>query len=565
MLTHIHIRNYAIIDEVDLEFRSGLTVLSGETGAGKSIVVDALSLTLGDRADATCVRHGADKADITAGFDVSANATVAQWLDDKEMDAGGECIVRRVIAREGRSRAFVNGHNVPLQSLKELGDLLIDIHGQQAHQSLVRRPVQRRILDFRGGHSDEVQRVRDSFMYWRDIRADFDRLDRDQQDRDARLDLLRYQTRELEALDLEPGETAQLEGEHRKLAAAGRLIEQGQAALTLIADDDMASAQHRLSEAGARLADLTEVDDSLVEISELIASAGIQVSEAASALSTYLSGLDLDPARIDWVEERLASVQQLARKHRIEPAQLPDQLERLRQQLNELEHSESRLAELAESLAKAERKYLEAARKLHRCRIKTASDVSEKITSVMRELGMPGGKFEVAIEYKENSAPTVYGLDDIEFLVTANPGQPPMTMGRVASGGELSRIDLAVQVNSAAGTLIPSMVFDEVDQGIGGGTAEIVGRKLRELGEHRQVICVTHLPQVASQSHHHLRVTKLTDGTITRTTITELKPDERIEELARMLGGVQITARTREHAREMMARAQKLKKAGSGK
>lgn len=557
MLAHIHIRNFAVIDEVDLELGSGLTVLTGETGAGKSIVVDALGLALGDRADASIIRHGADKAEITVGFDIQTNETVTRWLADQAMEAAdGECLIRRVIAREGRSRAFVNGHNLPLQNLRELGSLLIDIHGQQAHHSLVRKPVQRQILDFHGGHGEHLESVKAAFHCWRDLHSEYGRLLKDQEDRDSRLDLLRYQAQELHSLDLAAGEFEDLEREQRKLSAAGRLIEQGYIALGLIADNDMTSSQHQLNKAAALLSDLAGIDEALREPVELLASAEIQISEAAAALRQYLSRLEIDPQRTEWVEERLASIQELARKHRIEKSELHGLLETLSQELTDLESVESRLSELAAALSEAEDRYLDAARQLHTARVVAGGNLAEQITAMMQQLGMPGGRFEVSIDSMDDDTRSAEGMDRIEFVVSANPGQPPMSLSRVASGGELSRIDLSIQVVAADATRIPSMVFDEVDQGIGGGIAEIVGRKLRSLGAIRQVICVTHLPQVASQSHHHLRVTKLTDGTTTRTTIVQLTPDEKVEELARMLGGVEITDKTREHAEEMIKRAQ---------
>ena len=557
MLTHIHIRNFAVIDEVDLELGAGLTVLTGGTGAGKSIVVDALSLALGDRADASIIRHGAEKAEITVGFETQQNEAVGRWLRDQEMEAAdGECLVRRVIAREGRSRAFVNGHNLPLQNLRELGSLLVDIHGQQAHHSLVRRPVQREILDFHGGHGEQLEKVKAAFNHWRGLHDEYQRLFKDQEDRDARLDLLRYQVKELQSLDLAAGEFEDLEREQRKLSAAAQLIEKGRMTLGLIADNDMTSSQHQLNQAAALLNGLTDIDEGLREPAELLASAEIQISEAAAALRQYLSRLEIDPQRTEWVEERLASIQELTRKHRVEKNELHRLLETLNQQLANLESAESRLGELAAALSGSEERYLNAAGHLHAARVDAGSRLGQQITTMMQQLGMPGGQFGVSIDRVDDSARSADGMDRIEFVVSANPGQPPMPLSRVASGGELSRIDLSIQVVAADGTHIPSMVFDEVDQGIGGGIAEIVGRKLRALGAHRQVICVTHLPQVASQSHHHLRVTKLTDGTTTRTTIANLNADEKVEELARMLGGIEITDKTREHAEEMIKRAQ---------
>jgi len=557
MLLHIRVRNYAIIDEVDLELGGGLTVLTGETGAGKSILVDALGLVLGDRADATAVRHGAERAEITATFDLSDRPEACCWLEDQEMDADGECVLRRVISREGRSRAYVNGGPVTLQALKSLGEMLVEIHGQHEHQTLTRRPVQRDLLDTFAGHDELVAEVSSSFDEWDEQRRGLEALQAAQDDRDNRLDLLRYQVRELESLALEEGEFARLESEHLKLSHVEKLAGAAESAHRLIYEDDNGSAQQRLAQARQALESVLDLDAALDDARRLIHEAEIQTTEAAEDLRRYLADLEVDPQRQEQVAARLDVVRELSRKHQVEPALLGARLASLQVELDKLEKHGLTLEALEMALASAERACLEACQKLTRRRRTAAVKLSEAITAAMHQLGMPGGCFKVEVETLEDGALSRHGLDTIQFLVSANPGQPPASLAKVASGGELSRISLAVQVTASTSSQRPCLVFDEVDAGVGGATAEIVGRRLRQLGEGRQTLCVTHLPQVASQSHQHVRVAKLTDGQRTRTTLTALGPDERVEELARMLGGVKITATSRRHAEEMIATARK--------
>lgn len=557
MLHQIRVRDYAIIDEVDLELDGGMTVLTGETGAGKSILVDALGMVLGDRADSAAVRHGADRAEITVSFDLSDMSEVGQWLVDQDMDAEGECVVRRIISREGRSRAYVNGCPVTLPVLRELGEMLVEIHGQHEHQTLTRRPVQRQLLDIYGGHDEECAAVAEAYSAWRSDRDRLAELRAASENRDHRLDLLRYQVRELEGLGIKPGEVPELEAEHLKLSNVERLASVASEASELVYEADAGSAQERLARAGQALRAVADVDPALADAAALIEEAEIQVSEAADDLRRYLSDLDVDPKRQETVANRLASVRELSRKHGVEPDALADKLEGLRRERDELENTGVTLDRMEKSLQEADAAYRSAARTLGTCREQAAERLSREITAAMHQLGMPGGRFQVQVTAPDAQHFSDHGVDAIDFMVSANPGQPPAPLARIASGGELSRISLAVQVIAKGASRRASLVFDEVDAGIGGGVAEIVGRCLRELGEEHQVLCVTHLPQVASQSHHHIRVTKLTDGKRTRTTLTPLGDDERVEELARMLGGVEITGTSRRHAREMIDLARK--------
>jgi len=555
MLTSVSVRNFAIIDQVTLELGPGMTVLTGETGAGKSILVDALGLVLGDRADAAAVRHGAERAEITATFDLEDLPEAAAWLGENELDADDECVLRRVVGAEGRSRAWINGAPATLQTLRQLGEMLVDIHGQHEHQSLGRAAVQRELLDARLPDAGPVTAVRDAWQSWREAREERDRLCAAARDREQRLDLLRYQFRELEAFAPEAGEAARLETEYAQLANSGRLAEGAGGALELVYEGESGSAHGAVSRAADMLETLLRLDPRLEGPQRLLAEAEIQLSEAAAELRSYLGDLEMDPARLDVVQERLEGLKSLAHKHQVEADELPARRSALEQEIEELEQAEMRLGRADAQVAAAEKGYRQAAGVLSKARSAAAGKFSEQVTALMQQLGMPGGRFLVAVEHDPDGACQPQGLDDIEFRVTANPGQPPAPVARVASGGELSRISLAIQVAAKSARPIPVMVFDEVDSGVGGGVAEIVGRRLAELGTRAQVLCVTHLPQVASQAQHHLRVAKLTDGETTRTTLKPLTEAEKVEELARMLGGVEITGTTRAHAREMRKRA----------
>ena len=555
MLSGVSVRNFAIIDEASLELGPGLTVLTGETGAGKSILVDALGLVLGDRADAAAVRHGAERAEITATFDLAGLPEVAAWLNEQALDAEGECVLRRVIGAEGRSRAWINGAPATLQTLRELGELLVDIHGQHEHQSLTRPAAQRELLDARLPDPAPARAVAGAWQAWRKAVDERARLEAAGRDREQRLDLLRYQLRELEGLAPVAGEAAELEAEFSRLANAGKLAEGAGSALERVYEGETGAAHDAVARAAELLAELTEIDARLAEPQRLLAEAEIQLSEAAGELRRYLGGLEMDPARLDAVQARLEALKALAKKHQVEADALPTRQATLAAEIEELEQAEIRLGRASELVTLSEAAYREAARRLGEARAKAARKLSEQVSALMHQLGMPGGRFVAAVGHDPAAQCSPHGLDDIEFRVSANPGQPPAPVGRIASGGELSRISLAIQVAAKSAQPIPVMVFDEVDSGVGGGVAEIVGRRLAELGERAQVLCVTHLAQVASQARDHLRVVKLTDGETTRTTLKALTETEKVEELARMLGGVEITGTTRAHAEEMRKRA----------
>ncbi len=555
MLSLIKVRNYAVIDEVEVDLATGLSVMTGETGAGKSILVDALGLALGDRADASAVRPGADRAEISVLFDCPEGHPAIEWLAEHGLDEDQCCLLRRVVSAEGRSRAFINSHPATQQDLRTLGSLLVNIHGQSSHQALLQGAAQRQILDYHGKHGHLTDRVALRFRTWQTLHAELADRRRVGADRESQLELLKFQARELERLDLEAGEVAPLTAERNRLANVDRLAGSLESVLVGIYERDEGSAHQLIASAQRELTELANVDSTLTGAAQLLGEAEIQIREAATELSSYRDRLEPDPQRLEWVESRLAKIRDLALRHKVDDESLGGVLERLRSHIDELEDASESLEALAERTRQAAASYFEAADDLGAARIASAGALSDAVSAQMRELGLPHGRLRIAIRPKPRERADANGLDQIEFEVALNPGQDFGPLSRVASGGELSRISLALEVVAAGATAVPTMVFDEVDAGIGGGVAEIVGRRLSEIATERQVLCVTHLAQVASQGLHHYRVVKLTDGQTTRTSVRELSQGERVEELSRMLGGLEITERTRAHAEEMIERA----------
>lgn len=555
MLTHLLIRDLAIVDTVELDFASGLTVLTGETGAGKSIIVDALTLAGGARATADIIRAGAERAEICATFDLAqAPAALRELLAAQSIEADDELLVRRLVTADGRSRAYLNGQSVTLQVLREAVGELLDVHGQHEFQSLARPVAQRELLDGYGRLGAQLAAVRSACRHWQGTAEQLQTLESRSRDRDARLQLLRYQEGELAALGLGAGEFEQLGIESLRLAQGGRLLESAQAAAQALYASDEASAHSFISQALGRLRPLPQFDATLAPLLPLLEEAAIRVSEAGRELTRYADSLDLDAARQAQVEQRLAAAEELARKHRVKGSELPALREALQAELAALERLDQDVTLLRSQHEQALQQYQRAAKKLTAARSTAAVRFGTDISQRLPALGMQGGVFEVQLVTLSDGEPQPQGQDRIEFLVTTNPGQPPRALAKVASGGELSRLSLAVQVACMAEER-RCMVFDEVDAGIGGAVAEIVGRELRALGERGQVLCVTHLAQVAAQAHHQLRVLKQSDGQATRTGIAPLKGDERVQEIARMIGGVSVTRRAQDHAREMLAAA----------
>ena len=555
MLSLIRIRNYAVIDEVELEFDQGMSIMTGETGAGKSILVDALGLALGDRADASAVRQGTDRAEISVLFDCDADHPAAAWLREQGLDRDDCCLIRRLISAEGRSRAFVNSHPVTLQDLRTLGDFLVNIHGQHAHQSLRSGAAQREILDFHGSLADLAERVAEKFSAWQTLERELERRRRGGQDREAQLELLRFQVQELQHLGLVDGELADLQSERNRLANADRLASGLDAALSRIYEAESGSAYELTAGAGRELQELAALDPELKSTAEMLAEAEIQLREAAADLARYRDRLEFDSQRLEWLEARLATVAELARKHKVDDEAIVGLQAQLEARIEELDAGAESLELLAERAERAAGEYFDIAEQLSKARADAGAALAEEVSAQLRQLGLPHGRFRVALSPKPRERADAHGLDRIELQVTLNPGQDFGPISKVASGGELSRVSLALEVIAAGATRVPTLVFDEVDSGIGGGVAEIVGRRLREIAASRQVLCVTHLAQVASQGQNHFRVSKLTDGKHSRTNVRRLSADERVEELSRMLGGVEITEATRAHAEEMIERA----------
>ena len=552
MLIRLQIRDFAIIEAVELELHPGLTVLTGETGAGKSILVDALQLLAGGRGGPEMIRHGAERAEIAATFDLAKSPPgLTRWLEEQSIDGGDELIVRRILSTDGRSRAYLNSQSVPVQLLREVGSILIDIHGQHEFQSLTRAAAQRELLDAFGRLGALADQVGIAHRVWREMLERTLELETRARDREAKLELLKYQVGELQALRLEEGEVTRLSEERARLMNRGRLAEAAQMALAALYQAEDGNAHASVSRALQSLRAVSAIDPKLAPVIALAEEAAVQIREAARELERYGESLDLDTQRQHEVEKRLAAIEELARKNRVTPLELLPRSAQLAEELQSLERAEVDLAVLRKELSAALERYHDQARALSAKRTAAATVLAKAITAHMQTLGMSGGRLEVDVAQSRSTEPAQHGLDDIELRVSTNPGQPPRALAKIASGGELSRLSLAVQVASSAQET-RCMVFDEVDSGIGGAVAEIVGRELRTLGERGQVLCVTHLPQVASQGHQHLRVIKLTDGKTTRTSLTVLSDQDRVEELARMLGGVDVTAKAREHAREML-------------
>ena len=550
MLLTLSIRDFVIVDSIELEFSSGFTVFTGETGAGKSILIDALTLTLGGRGDASMVREGAGRADISAQF--AAGGPVDAWLAEHEfaLEEGG-VLLRRVIDQAGRSKAFINGIAATATQLREVGDMLVDIHGQHMHQSLLKSEQQRQMLDSQMTRDPEsaaqLKQVAAHFKTWRTLAKQCETAETSAKQSDLERERLAWQVAELEKLNPKEGEWAEVEHEHRRLAHAASLLDGAQEALATISESDHPLLS-RLSGVNQKLGKLVALDPLLQPVLDCLEPARIQMQEAVYALNDYLSRVELDPGRLQVLEARMDALHSMARKFRVDPEQLPAHFQHLNQQLQALVDAGDIEALRAQEQA-AQREYLVLAQQISLARQLAAQEMSRAVTAAMQELSMVGGCFEVALQPCDASS---FGLEQVEFLVAGHAGTVPRPLAKVASGGELARIALAITVIAATST--PTLIFDEVDSGIGGAVAEVVGRLLRRLGQTYQVLCVTHLPQVASQANAHFQVAKSGDAagkTISRIDVLDTKA--RVEEVARMLGGVEITATTRRHARELLA------------
>lgn len=552
---NLQVRDFAIVEKIDIEFDAGMTVLTGETGAGKSILVDALGLVLGERGSAQLVRDGAKRAEFSAEFSIDSLPLVATWLEEQSLDLDGDCLLRRIINSDGRSRAFINGNAVPLSQLKSLGELLLDIHGQHFHQSLGRRAIQKDLLDHFGNLLELRAETATHYSEWFSVENRLQSLLDADADRASRLDLLTFQLQEFDSLSLEEGEPEGLNQERQKLQNSGRLADGVTIAIDNLMESEPSNANGLIADASRAVEAVANFDSTLGPVVELLNSAGIQISEATEILRRYGDSIDMDPGRRDWVEERLDAIQAVARKHRVSPKELPTVHLALQTEFEELQNATELSEELEIQVNALRDQYFSTASRLSKARTKAAKTFSADVTDAMAGLGMPGGRFVAECRRREDDSASASGVDNIEFLISANPGQRPQSLAKIASGGELSRMSLAIQVIASDGSSIPTMIFDEVDSGVGGGVAEMVGRRLQDLGDSRQVLCVTHLPQVASLADQHFRISKVSDGKSTRTGVQMLGHDERVDELARMLGGVEITHTTLEHAAEMLAGA----------
>jgi DNA repair protein RecN (Recombination protein N) len=559
MLSHLHIRDFAIIESVELDVRKGLTVLTGETGAGKSILVDALQLAIGGRAGAEVIRHGADRAEITATFELAGTPkALREWLNEQSIEIDEELVVRRVIQRDGKSRAYLNGQTVAVQLLRQAGEWLADIHGQHEFQSLMRSHAQRELLDTYAGATALCDRVADLHRERVKVDQSLEDLLSAARDRDSRLELLRHQLNEWETLALKEGELATLMEERQRLTHGAKLADAARVALELIDANESSNAHALAARALNQVRQVAHLDAALAETLPALEESVIRLRDVAGDLTRYLDKLEADPGRQELVEQRLATIESLARKHRVAPEGLPTVFSELAVELERLEKLEQHSGSLTAERDRIAAEWRKVAEQLGKQRRKAAEELATDITQRMQGLGMIGGEFRIALHPQASTELTQpYGAQNVEFQVSANAGQPPRPLAKVASGGELSRLSLAVQVALAARATSDAnsaacMVFDEVDSGVGGAVAEIVGRELATLAESAQVLCVTHLPQVAALGTQHLQVRKQSDGKRTQTGIRDLQGAERVEEIARMLGGVTITDTAREHAAEML-------------
>ena len=517
MLAQLTISNFAIVRELEIDFHSGMTVITGETGAGKSIAIDALGLCLGGRAEADMVRTGAARADLCARFSLKDTPAALRWLEENQLEDGHECLLRRVISSDGRSRGFINGTAVPLSQLRELGQLLIQIHGQHAHQLLTKPEHQKFLLDGYANETSLLQEMTARYQLWHQSCRDLAHHQQLSQERAARAELLQYQLKELNEFNPQPGEFEQIDEEYKRLANSGQLLTTSQNALALMADGEDANLQSQLYTAKQLVSELIGMDSKLSGVLDMLEEATIQIAEASDELRHYCDRLDLDPNRLFELEQRISKQISLARKHHVSPEALPQYYQSLHQQ-----------------------------------RQQYAEELAQLITDSMHALSMPHGQFTIDVKFDEHHL-GADGADRIEFRVTTNPGQPMQPIAKVASGGELSRIALAIQVITARKMETPALIFDEVDVGISGPTAAVVGKLLRQLGESTQVMCVTHLPQVAGCGHQHYFVSKETDGAMTETHMQSLNKKARLQELARLLGGSEVTRNTLANAKELLA------------
>ena len=552
MLKSLHIQNFAIIENLELEFFKGLSVLTGETGAGKSIIIDAIGLVLGDRADINSIRADKDSAEIVLIIDTPTDSASEQWLLNHDFETSADCILRRVIRRDGKSRAYINNVPVPLKTLKELGEQIINIYGQHAHQALMHIASQRALLDRFAGHAKQLHELGHTYKQWCEQKEVYEHLSHDSNDINSTIELLRYQIEELDQLSLTENEVEELEQKHKRLANAEQLRQSTLSSSHKLKNEDGSDIYNQLGKICSQVSTLLESDNNLTAVHQSLEEAFALIGECANELRSYAETVDVDAQELVQTEERITAIDQIARKHKIPASEIVTMHKQLSKQLAELTKPEYDLDALQKNLLELETKYRTTAKKISTKRITAASKISSQVTAALTNLGMDKARLEVLVDYNESNPPTTFGFDAIEFRIQTNPGQKMLPLTQVASGGELSRISLAIQMIAVDKLDVPVLIFDEVDAGVGGAVAEVVGKELRNIAEQRQVMCITHLAQVAANAHHHYRVNKHADSMDTVSAIDYLDQSKRITEIARMLGGVKLTENTFLHAQEML-------------
>lgn len=552
MLQSITINNYTLVDTLDIEFLSGTTAITGETGAGKSLILDALSMALGDRADTSTIRQGKDRAQITASFDISTIPEAKQWLDEQDLSDADECMLRRIYTTEGRSRGYINGQPCTMQQLQQLGDVLVDLHSQHEHQSLLRRGTHRKLLDEFNASTELAHQVASYYQEWHQAAKKLQDLAERSDELVARRELLQFQVEELKEFNLDTGYLQQLEQEQQNLANAEQIIQDSQKLLAISDQGETFNLREGFNQCLSILSHLKHKPKALEEAEQLLQSGLIQVDEAVRCIEQHIDRFEADPQRLQQVEDELGLIFQLARKHRVETQQLFEKLGKLELELKQLTVGDQNLQALQQQVDSLANNYQQAATELSQIRQQGADKMSEQINHQLQQLSMEGAELLVQLTPLEKNNYKSYGLEDIELVISTNPGQDHKPLAKIASGGELSRISLAIQVVAAANSSIPTLVFDEVDVGIGGSTADIVGTLLKQLGDRGQVISVTHQPQVAAHAHQHYVVSKVTDNSSAESNIVHLDQSQRVEELARMLGGAKVTQQTLSHASELL-------------
>lgn len=552
MLTDLSIRNLAVVERADLQLERGLTTLTGETGAGKSIIIQALLLVVGERASSETVRSGESRGEVTALFDLADSPDALRWLQNQELDEDAECQLRRTISADGRSKSYINGQPTPASRVRELGALLMDIHGQHEYQQLLKSDAQQALLDSFGKLNTLAEKVSSNFHQWQEVHQLYNTLAAQQQDQTAAVELLTFQLQELQTLALQPGEWAELQQQQQRAKHGHALVESCHQLLNLL-DDSETNIATLMTAARQQIEPHRQIDAECNAIGQMIEEADIQISEATRAIRHYADRLEIDPQQLTWLEERISNTISLARKHQCEPEQLTEQEQLLTEQLDAIEHCDERLTELQEKIHSSQQKYDQLATQLSAKRTRAAGELSKQVTDKLRQLGMNEARLIIQLEPRADTTPHPGGMEKISYLFSANPGMQPGQIGRIASGGELSRISLALQVCAKGQSAVPTLVFDEVDVGVGGAVAEIVGHLLSQLGAERQVFCITHLPQVAAQGQQQIRISKQSENQRTSTQVEPLAGDARVTEIARMLAGIELTDESLAHARQMLA------------